>query len=263
MNPPIVRIKREGLLSVGTPILLPIPTADVSPTNAALQVVAGWSSQDGARPIEIALVAKNAAPSGAVFPETGVPGAFAGAFSSDFKSVSQNPGFFKIEYGLGAFARTRIVDLMSARLFLGTCDNVRVYAARWRNDANAYPAASTDNIQVTGSVAEACGGSYDELCFTAQKYLVSGTAAGQHVFGCPSACYAVETGVDGTTALWGSTNPDFVFETVMEQQVYRLSNRLVVPPFRRLKGPTNTVEVNWSAITTSDVFLTARYYLNS
>ncbi|MGP1665008.1 MAG: hypothetical protein ACTS5I_03645, partial [Rhodanobacter sp.] len=134
LGAPLVRVARANdRLESGQGLLSSYPAGSLALSAAPVQLVAGWTSPI-ARPVEVALFAEYSSES--AFP----PPVSAGYVGSDITLQDpRNPAFFKIEYGCGAIVRTRYVDLQSARLYLGVCDNVRVSIKRWRGSTTWFP----------------------------------------------------------------------------------------------------------------------------
>lgn len=256
-------VPAQGVLAVGTPTNVPALTSTVTPFAAQPYLLAGWSHQL-ARPVEVALYADS--PSIARFPAPAL-GAFVGS-AVDASNVRnpRNAGFFKIEYGCGGVVRTRYVDLVSARLYLGVCNNVRVTAYRYKNGLNAWGLANTD-LLCTASIGESQGGAYDEMVSTTEV-LVEAAATASAYINIPGGTYAIETGVDvwdGTILLnpWGTTNPDIFFESDLECQVYRLSTNALVPSLRRIKAGAFVYASTHSVAVVDALKLTVRSFMNS
>lgn len=250
----------SSLLAIGKPLILTNPAASVLPGAAEQQLVAGWNGE--AQPIEVALYSEQQ--DGVYnFPTSFQPG-YAGINS--LAASPPIPAYFVIEYGCGGIVRRRIVDLVTARVFLGVCDNVRITAARWRGTASWGVMAF--NLQVTASIAKAVGGSYDELQAT---QMFRGVAAGalSQVFNAPSGAYAWQAGLFDaalSAPLWGTAQPDIYFFSGGEEVVYRIANYVIVPSVRRFKPPFNGslfASSNGVVLGARDVGIAVTWYLNS
>jgi hypothetical protein len=248
------------LLAVGKPLILTNPAAAVLPSGVPQEVVAGWNGE--AQPVEVALYAES---QDAVYnyPTFSRP-AYVGM--NDLTANPPIPAYFVLEYGCGGIVRRRIVDLVTARVFLGVCDNVRVLAARWRG--NTSWSVMAFDLQVTASIAKAVGGSYDELQSTGYR---RGTAAAalSASFSCPSGSYAWQAGVFDaalTAPIWGTAQPDIYFSNGGEEVVYRIASYEIVPSVRRFKPPFNGslfANSNGVVLGARDVGICVTWYLNS
>lgn len=253
--------ERSYLLSPGNPVILANPAANVLPGEATPNYVSEWRGV--ARPIEVSLYAEGA---GQVYQyPTSLRAAYAG-----INNIAQNPpipAYFEIKYGCGGIVRRRIVDLYTARVFLGVCDSVEITAYRWRGSQAGWGVMAFD-LQVNATIGEAVGGSYDELQQT-QMTLAPAAAALNQVFSAPSGAYAWQAGLfDGLLAapLWGTAQPDIYFFSGGEEVVYRISNYQILPSVRRFKPPFNGsmfASSNGVALGARSVGIAVTWFLNS
>lgn len=263
--PSVQLVRTGGALAPGlsTPTLP--PSVDTLPENAPPIQIAAWRDTK-ARPCEVALYAEFVGqPYGSppAFPLVS-PQVFGGQSNAD----QRNAGFFKITYGCGGIARIRYVDLMNARLFLGTCDVVEVVAYRWVGPTEW--GGTVQAINVGASIGECGGGAFDEFQLTTQLLTPAGFPVSLTLFG-PLGTYGYETGLSRNVSpthgapsalpIWGSTEPDVLFTGDIEAQVYRPSQYAVVPSTRRFKGCR--VEVTSADPVVEDLVTTVRWYMNS
>lgn len=179
------------------------------------------------------------------------------------------PAFFTIEYGFGGIVRRRVVDASSARIFLGVCDNVRVFVTRWLG-STAWPNMAQEQLLFSASVGVSSGGSYDELCSTV-ALLLPDAAAVDVSLQAPSGAYAWEAGVSspdsgsGTGQLWGSTQPDLQFSgETTEAVTYRFATYQIIPSVRRFKVPWRGLRIHTNTVVLTDTLAVfVRWYLNS
>lgn len=223
-------MERQHLLAAGKNVILAPATVGVTALTAPTNLLAEW--QGVARPVEVALFAESPQFS-YTFPSQLYIGSVGG---NTFAPAL--PAYFLIEYGCGAIVRRRYVDAASARVFLGTCDVVRVLAARWQDVI--FWAMAPNDLSVSASIAEACGGSYDELRAT-QMANLAGAAAGLTYFKAPSGAYSWQAGFSRqngvATPLWGSAEPDTYIQCAGEEVVYRFATYQILPSTRRFRPP--------------------------
>ena len=169
-------------------------------------------------------------------------------------------GYFRLVYGCGANARQRFVDMQAARLYLGVCDQVDVYAGRWKG--SAWPDYTSYSLFASAALAEAEGGAYDELVATEPAY-IGNAAAISESWQAPEGAHSFAVRASGN-GFWGSANPDIVFATQDESFVVRPSQYTWVPPFRRSAGiGDGDITLSAAAVSASALYCTVSWYLNS
>lgn len=236
----------------------------VSLALAPRQTVVSWEGD--AVPCEVALLCEPTSPSNLLFP-LGSSGAFVGSMNPDYRLNARDAGFFLLEYGIGLIKRTRTVDMRSARLFLGVCDYVRVIAVRYGEGSQAWPGGGSPvDFNVAASVGVAVGGSYDELTCTVEALVLATATLAETPVIVPAGTYAAECSVSttpyGGEDVWGSTNPSVLFQSDLEQQLWKVATNVIIPPFRRIKVDRNFY-VSSLAAAVDDMVLVIRFFLNS
>lgn len=199
---------------------------------------------------------------------------FALSMACGFESVTRRDeprlgGWFRIEYGLGAYTQVRYVDMMSRRYFLGNVDSVRVSARRWRF-TSPWPANATNSVRVSATVGQSQGGNYDEMVCSMERYIASGVAVA-NILSAPAGAYAVEVFAESLSGFnnqgvrtWGGTQPPlWIYGTESEQIYIDWANLTYVPQMRRLTERFGLTFSSNAVVLTAPMAIGARWYFSS
>lgn len=181
-------------------------------------------------------------------------------------------GAVRLTYGAGGTYRQIVVDLRSAKLYLGMCTSVRVEAIRWRVNAPA-PDWNPAEIRVSASLFGSLGGPCDEATCTIVTNVLAGELGPLKII--VPACaqwmvpiVAIANVLDNSTVLWGSACPDIIFRGGANVTV-RPSTYAIVPPFPRHEvlghGADYMIEVATAAaaVLPFDLTVGARFYIGT
>jgi len=195
------------------------------------------------RPTELSLAVQtptNTIPSttDAIFPPMEQQ-AWAGSYaSSGITWEPPNAGAWIINYGGSGAQKTLITDLVTQKLYLGSCEFVSVQAMRWRQ--TAWGVRELGSLVCFADIGDAGGGAYDEPTITAVQ-LFSAAAAinpASAILRVPQhARWWTPVVVNGALNqyVWGGTNPAIQVGDGGQSAVVDTANYRWMPPLARFE----------------------------